>query len=53
MPEISSAKHSLSQLDKTKPTAFTITFDDNKNEKVSDSLQEAFLKFKKSKEVCE
>jgi hypothetical protein len=46
MPETSSA-HNL-----VKPTSFTITFDDNKSEKVSENLQEAFLKFKKSKEVC-
>ena len=45
MPETTSA-HNLD-----KPTSFTITFDDNNNEKVSDNLQEAFLKFKKSKEV--
>jgi hypothetical protein len=34
-----------------KPTSFTIKFDENKNEIISENLQEAFLKFKKSKEV--
>ena len=46
MPETSSL-----QLDKPKPTSFTITVDENKSEKVTENLQEAFLKFKKYKEV--
>lgn len=36
---------------KDKPAVFTIKFDDNQSEKNPDNLQEAFLKFKKYKQV--